>query len=213
MKSFLAALLYLSCAALATSSLRAQAVPSAYAREFSLTAGATFSVFQPDYLGGNSAASNGQSLFYGVDGPGGFVDLRFRRWLQFEVEARSMRFNVRSASASPLNVNVVPEDNYLAGPRIPFRYGRFTPYAKVLGGVGVSNLQNAHQLAGNSVTGMALAYGGGTDYRLSKHLSLRLVDFEFQQWFLSAPATSTSAGKSFTIQPYGASFGVSYKIF
>jgi opacity protein-like surface antigen len=211
MKRILAALLLLAGAGLANSSLHAQAVPSATARQFSLTAGGTFSLFQPDFVGGTSAQTNGQSLFYGIDGPAVFVDVRFRRWVQFEAEGRWMRFNVRSTStvSGSLNVNAVPEDNYLVGPRIPFRVGRFTPYAKILGGYGVTNLLNVNQVAGNSLSGYMLAYGGGTDYRLTKHLSVRLIDFEYQQWFLTAPATSTS----FTIQPYGASAGISYKIF
>jgi opacity protein-like surface antigen len=180
-----------------------------------LTVGATASLFQPDYLGGTSAAPNGQSIFYGIDGPGGFVDLRFRRWIQFEAEGRWLRFNdcTTPTAAGNCNVNTAPEDNYFAGPRFPFRVGRFTPYAKVLGGYGVTKLLNAQGLAGNSLSGYALAYGAGTDYRLTKHLSLRLIDFEYQEWFLKAPATGTAAASNFNIQPYGASAGISYKIF
>jgi len=212
MKPVLTALLLLAGAALSTSTLGAQAVPSATARQFSLTAGGTFSLFQPDFVGGNSAQSNGQSLIYGIDGPGGFIDVRFRRWVQFEAEGRWMRFNTRGASSAN-NVNAVPEDNYLVGPRFPIRVGRFNPYAKVLGGYGVTKLLNASQMAGNSLGGFALAYGVGTDYRLSKHLSLRLIDFEVQRWSLTPPASTTGVTKSLTIQPYGISAGISYKIF
>jgi opacity protein-like surface antigen len=214
-KPFFAALLCVTGAALATASLHAQAVPSATARQFSVTVGATGSLFQPDYLGGTSASTNGQSILYGIDGPGAYIDLRFRRWVQLEAEGRWLRFNdCTSPSASGnCNVNTAPEDNYFAGPRFPFRFGRFTPYAKFLGGRGVTKLQNAQGLAGKSLSGYALAYGGGTDYRLNKHLSLRLIDFEYQEWFLTAPANGSAAASSFNIKPYGASAGISYKIF
>jgi hypothetical protein len=208
-KPLLAALFCFSGIGVATSALLAQAVPSARTHETSITAGATFSIFQPDYQGGTSAYANGESLFhgllYGIDGPGGFIDVRFRRWVQFEAEARWMRFSACSPSESTsgtCNSNASPEDSYLVGPRIPFRLGRFTPYAKVLGGYGITKLAS-----GNSLDGYVLAYGAGTDFRLTKRLNLRLVDFELQKWFLNTPTGN------FTIQPFGASAGISYKVF
>ena len=51
----------------------------------------------------------------------------------------------------------------------------------------------------------ALAYGGGVDYRLSRKVSLRPVDFEFQQW----PKWLNDS----SLYPYGFSVGVGYRVF
>jgi hypothetical protein len=47
-----------------------------------------------------------------------------------------------------------------------------------------------------------IAYGGGVDYRLDKRMSLRVVDFEYQQWHVSP-----------TLFPYGVSAGLGSHIF
>jgi hypothetical protein len=49
-----------------------------------------------------------------------------------------------------------------------------------------------------------LAFGGGLDMRLTKRISLRAGDFEYQYW----PAWGNS-----TLAPYGASMGIGYRIF
>lgn len=118
-------------------------------------------------------------------GVGAFVDARFSRWVQIEGEGRWLKFNQYLG---------ISENTYLAGPRIPIRdFRKFTPYGKVLVGMGSGSF-----LSGNT---FVIAYGGGVDYRLNRRFTVR-GDFEYQQWRVTP-----------TIWPYGASAGISYKIF
>jgi hypothetical protein len=160
----------------------AQVVPSATEQQFSITAGALGSAFQPDFTEAEGVHSSPDYLF----GVGAYVDIRFTRWVQIEAEGRWLRFNPN------LNFN---ESNYLAGFRLPVHhFGRFTPYAKALYGIGSADF----------LTGRAsdLTLGGGVDYRLSKKFSLRAADFEYQRWRTTP-----------TLTPYGFSVGIGYKIF
>jgi opacity protein-like surface antigen len=162
--------------------VRAQVVPSATGRRISVTAGGLGSAFQPDYAGEGIAETSPNRL-YGV---GAYVDVRINRWVQIEAEGRWSRYNQYLGNG---------EDTYLIGPRIPIhRFGRATPYAKVLFG-----MNSASFLTGHST---ALAYGGGLDYRLTKRFSVRAFDFEYQQWQVTP-----------TLRPYGASVGVGYRVF
>ena len=176
--------------AAAALSARAQAVPSAYAQRFTINVGALGSVFQPDYRGGGVPQTGPFRLY----GPGAYVDVKFTRYVQFEAEAHWMRFNPY------LDIR---QDNYLIGPRLPIeklRYKRALPYAKVL--VGYSRMNFEY----NAEYGrfLDIAYGGGVDVKLSKRITLRAIDFEYQQW----PSWLSS-----TLSPYGGSVGVSYKVF
>jgi hypothetical protein len=169
-------------------SARAQVVPAATARQFSITAGALASAFQPDYAGGLVAEGSPYHLY----GAGAYVDVKFSRWVQAEAEGRWLRYN------QFLNIN---ESNYLIGPRVPIHtFKRVTPYAKVLIGMGKMNFEY------NEATGTFtdIAYGGGVDLRVTRKISVRAFDFEYQQW----PRWLNSS-----LYPYGASVGVSYKIF
>jgi len=65
---------------------------------------------------------------------------------------------------------------YLFGPRVNFRQGKITPFAQVLfggvrttDGIGVSGPQN----------NLAMTAGGGIDFRVSSHLSLRPIQLEY----------------------------------
>ena len=221
----LAALFF--CLLLAAVAVRAQVVPSATKSPFSITAGVTGSIFQPDYLGSNIAQSNGLSIPYGLVGVGAFVDLRFRRWIQVEAEGRWSQFNINTVYATlindyppPASLNIwapeVAEQTYLIGPRLPLhRFGRATPYVKALVGIGRTSLSpKLLDISGSAnFGGFAQAYGGGLDYRLTKHLNIRVFDAEYQSWNLSILDTSTKQTTSSPIHPYGASAGVSYRIF
>ncbi len=160
---------------------RAQVAPSAEkSHSFSLTAGGMGSFFQPDY---------GPNRLLGV---GAYADVKFTRWIQAEGEARFLRFNQFAN---------IYEDNYLVGPRLPvFHFWKATPYAKVLIGEGKMNFQ--YNEAKGTFT--ALAYGGGIDIRVSKRLSFRAIDVEYQQW---------PKWISGSLAPYGVSAGVGYRIF
>ncbi|HMD77004.1 MAG TPA: outer membrane beta-barrel protein [Terracidiphilus sp.] len=176
--------------AAATLPAHAQVVPSAVARQFSITAGALASGFQTDYQGGYVAQSSSYPLY----GAGAYVDVKFTRWVQVEAEGRWLRFNQLK------NIN---QSNYLIGPRIPIqsmRFWRATPYAKVLIGYGKMNFEY------NEGTGSFtdIAYGGGVDIKLTKRISIRAIDVEYQQW----PRWLNSS-----LYPYGASVGIGYKVY
>lgn len=176
------------CAVLASSTLsaHAQVVPAATKNSFSLSAGGLGSVFQPDatYTGeGGFAVGTSPNRLYGF---GGYVDARFSRWVQIEAEGRWLHFNEYYG---------INENSYLIGPRIPIHdFHGWTPYGKVLVGMGTGSFLNGR--AG------ALAFGGGVDYRLTRRLTLRAFDFEYQRWSVTP-----------TLRPYGGSVGISYKIF
>ncbi len=170
---------------------RAQVVPSATRSQLSLTAGGMGSAFQPDYAGGGVAATSPRRLY----GLGAYVDVKFNRWVQLEAEGRWLRFN---------QFEKIHQDSYLIGPRVPIhQFGRFTPYAKVLVGFGNMNFEYSEATCRCS----DIAYGGGVDIRWTKRLSLRAVDFEYQQW------PSWYAAQNAQMHPYGVSVGIGYKVF
>ncbi len=173
----------LSCLFLAGALLgRAQVAPSAYASRLNLTAGGEFSLFQPDYAGRGIAETSPNRL-YGI---GAYVDADFNRWVKVEAEGRWLRFNQYLG---------ISEDSYLIGPRLAPKqfFGKITPYGKVMVGLADGSFLTARTLA--------VAYGGGADYRLSRRFTAR-ADFEYQQWHVTP-----------NLYPYGVSFGIGYKIF
>lgn len=190
--------LVLSCILLAAGAAfaRAQVVPSATARQISVTAGGMVSIFQPDFAGEWSDQSPyypvSQSSTYPLIGVGAYVDVKLSRWVQLEAEGRWQRFNQFAN---------IYQDNYLAGPRLPvYHFSKATVYGKVLGGFSEMNFDSY----GDHGRFTDIAFGGGMDVRLTKRISIRALDGEYQYW--------PSWGNS-TISPYGASAGVSYKIF
>jgi opacity protein-like surface antigen len=177
-------------------SARAQVVASATARQFSITAGGMASIFQPDFEGDWQppyfqypvAGASPYPLF----GAGAYVDVKFSRWVQLEAEGRWLRINQYGG---------ISQDNYLIGPRIPvFHFLRSSVYAKALGGYAKMNFDSL----GDNGSFTDLAFGGGMDVKLTKRLSLRAVDFEYQYY----PRWGNSS-----LSPYGASVGIGYKIF
>jgi outer membrane immunogenic protein len=68
-------------------------------------------------------------------------------------------------------------ETYLAGLRyIRWNHSRVTPYAQALVGAGHST---SNYVAANHSTGVALAAGGGVDFRLSHRFSWRVVQAEY----------------------------------
>ncbi len=164
-------------------SARSQTAPEGKTGSFSVSAGGFGSVFQPDYANGFVAHASPNHLY----GFGAYVDVRLSRWAQFESEGRWLHYN------EYLGIN---QNSYLIGPRIPIRtFHDFTPYGKVLVGAGTGSF-----LTGST---LAVAYGGGVDYRVSRRFTLRCFDFEYQEWRVSPT----------TLYPYGGSVGLSYKVY
>jgi hypothetical protein len=187
----------------------AQAVPSATGRQVSITAGGMASIFQPDFEGdnwtcGDTCSSNNPAynLFAGASsyklyGVGTYVDVRLRRWVQFEAEGRWLRWH---------QFEGVNQDNYLIGPRLPvYHFWKATVYGKVLGGRSKMNYGNYWGYPLGSSYYTDITFGGGVDLKLTRRLSLRAVDVEYHYWPNWASNSSLS--------PYGASVGLGYKIF
>jgi len=183
--------------ALAAAAAPAQVVHSATGHEISITAGGLASAFQPDFAGSWALAPNG--LYYPVAqssnswllGGGAYVDLRLTRWVQLEAEGRWLRLN---------RFQDIHEDNYLIGPRVPvYRFRNATVYGKALGGFSRMDLGFGYH---GSFTD--IAFGGGVDLKVTKRLSIRAFDGEYQYW----PYWGNSK-----LNPYGASVGIGYRIF
>ena len=193
--------------AVGTVAAGAQVVPTATGRQVSLTVGGMASVFQPDYEGAwviqsdpsvscqvgyycAPLAQNSQALF----GAGAYIDLKVNRWVQFEAEGRWQRWNQYAG---------IHQDSYLAGPRLPlYRFKKATVYAKTL--FGFSNMDFGFFGNYGHANFTDFAFGGGVDLKLTKRLTLRPADFEYQYW----PWWGNSS-----LSPYGASVGMSYRIF
>jgi hypothetical protein len=199
MKRSILALLCFAFSSAVLVSAHGQVVPSATERVFDVRAGAFASAFQPDYTGESGAIPTPNHIYtYGV---GGYVDARFTRWIQPELEVRFLRFNEWTCDGQCPGID---ENTYSIGERVPIMtFHKFTPYGKVLVGLG-----NGSWLGGNA---LVLTYGGGVDYRLNRKFTIRCADFEYQQW----PVTSSGplGSSSFYVRPYGLSAGLSYKIF
>jgi hypothetical protein len=131
-----------------------------------------------------------------VFGPGVYVDVHFTHWIQIEAEGRWMHWGGYGGET---------QDNYLIGPRVPvYRLGRRGQiYGKGLVGLAKMNFADIDPYKNGSFT--AFAFGGTLDYKLTRKLTLRAVDFEYQYWPKWIPNES--------LQPYGVSIGASYRVF
>lgn len=168
---------------------KAQVQESATARQFTITAGGFGSAFNPN---DGSQPPYGSATNHLV-GLGTYVDLHLTHWIQIEAEARWLRFEEYSGEHI---------DNYLIGPKVPIRrFGRANVYGKAMIGFARMTFPNKYGYG----TFTALAFGGGLDYRLSRKLTFRAADFEYQEWPTFLPSAS--------IHPYGVSVGMSYRVF
>jgi len=77
----------------------------------------------------------------------------------------------------------VSEYNFLFGPRLSFRVGKFRPFVHAL--IGASHLRENASPVANSDTSFADALGGGLDYRLIPLISLRFQADALQTRFFS----------------------------
>ena len=140
----------------ALSWLHAQAVPTA-SRAGIAQFGAGWSVAAPDY---GPSHIQGLTLYGTYD---------FTRHWGIEGDIHHI------SSVTPSDVG---EDSYLLGPRFVLPYGRFRPYTKAL--LGLARFKYAN--LGATYTYKVYSFGGGLDIFASRHINVRAVDFEFQQW-------------------------------
>jgi opacity protein-like surface antigen len=143
-------------------------------------------------VGGTASAFDPDYVQHKLIGIGAFVDLDIQHHLGVEAEGRWQRFR---------ELDGISQDNYLVGPRYRFRrIWKAQPYAKVLGGFSNMNFENGFG-TGRFTT---FAFGGGLDIKVNRKWSVRVPDFEYQYWpsFLNG-----------SLHPYGASAGISYRVF
>jgi hypothetical protein len=162
-----------------TYAAHAQVVPAGERGGLSLSAGGT---------------ASGYSLGYGDQkllGTSAFVDVDGRQHLGVEGEARWLNF---------YKTNDEHASTYMIGPRYSMYFGRFQPYVKGL--VGDGQFTFPYILAHDNV--LVVAPGGGVDFRLTRRIRLRAVDFEYQIWPKFYYGLMSS---------YGVSTGIRIKIF
>jgi hypothetical protein len=185
--------------------LVAQNPESATGGEASMTAGAEFSSYNPDWGCANINPFGCPAQLYG---PTALFDADWHNRYGVEGEARYLRFHGLGGEV---------ESNYLVGPRYRmFRVKRFDGWFKVLLGGGWITTPNYP--AAGSLKGSYFVYapGGAFDYRLSRHLYAR-ADYEYQIWpsFAGPPAYDSTTGKvvqnNSGLTPNGLSFGVAYR--
>ncbi|HKF50604.1 MAG TPA: hypothetical protein VKB38_24785 [Terracidiphilus sp.] len=168
----------------------AQVEPAGYGRQFRLSAGGFASGFSPQDANQPNYFSTGSQLI----GAGAVVDVHFTHWMQLEAEGRWMRWHGYGGET---------QDNYLIGPRVPvLRVGsRGQLYGKGL--VGLGKMTFPLDYGYGSFT--AIAFGATLEYRLTRKLTLRPADFEYQYW------PNWLAKNS--LHPFGVSIGATYRVF
>jgi opacity protein-like surface antigen len=143
-------------------------------------------------VGGTASVFDPNYIQNKLVGAGAFVDVNLFHGIGVEAEGRWQRFH---------ETQQISQDNYLIGPRVQvLHFWRLRPYAKVLGGFSNMNFEDGIG-TGRFTT---LAFGGGVDINVTRRWSVRAFDAEYQYWptFLGG-----------TLTPYGATAGISYRVF
>lgn len=157
-----------------------------------LSVGAEGSVFNTDALS--------HPVEYGV---GVYADFDFLPFLGIEGEGRTIQFD---------QLDNVRQDVLLGGVRGFKRLGPVRLYAKVLAGLGSADFPDGtlarHPLQQHDTLPVGVI-GGGLDYALTHRLWIR-GDYEYQIWH--GYGRSIKGGVGY-LNPYGASVGISWKIF
>ena len=143
-------------------------------------------------VGGTVSAFDPDYVQNKLVGIGAYVDLNVFHGLGVEAEGRWQRFH---------EFYGISQDNYLIGPRYQIHHiWRLSPYVKAVGGF--SNMNFGEGIGTGRFT--TYAVGGGVDLHVTRRWSVRAFDAEYQYWpdFLGG-----------SLRPYGASAGVSYRVF
>ncbi|QNI32612.1 outer membrane beta-barrel protein [Alloacidobacterium dinghuense] len=172
-------------------STSAQVAPAVSGHGWSLSAGAEYSNFQPDW---GPDRLQGIAVFADVD----HILLRN---LGAEGEARWLRFSPPQGET---------EDNYLLGPRYRvWRHHALSLYGKFLLGGGWITYYPSTIGSGSY---FAYAPGGTAEFRVARRWSVR-GDYEYQFWPSAPGLAFTFPNPSHGLSPNGFSVGASYKIF
>jgi hypothetical protein len=175
-------------------------------RRITLQAGGSFVLDAPDY--------SPQTFFYGY---GAYVNLDFTDHLGVVFDyhyAHDIRQRIGGGGSVPEY-----ESTFAGGLRYFRSYNRFYPYVKAVYGVGTLQYPPYPPPADQSIPAAKLNYpfigaGIGTDYALSKHVSLRL-EGEDQHWFAKTVPAGTQSpnnigGLPNGLTPFFFSVGASY---
>jgi hypothetical protein len=166
-----------------------------FAATLHLNAQAKYAGYGPGSYVSVGVTASGFESDYGqrlLGGASVFLDANIYRRIGVEVEARQSRFHTDED---------LRESTYLVGPKISTHGRTWRPYAKLLVGRGEFNFPFDYA-TGSSVV---VAPGAGLDWRVAhSRVMVRIIDFEYQDW----PQFTYGA-----IHPYGASAGVSFRVF
>ncbi len=179
-KQCLCALAFTVAVAASTPRLFAQAVATATGN--ALAIGVSYQNIDPDYA---QKRASGIGIFANYD---------FARYVGATAE-----INLQTAFS---NV-VFLEHTYFVGARGEYRRGRGMLYGKALIGGGTSSNNTKAPLLNAPGTYPAFAIGGGYEYKLQNHFTIRAIDFERQEWLSYSPNHLT---------PYVFSFGAAYRL-
>lgn len=102
-------------------------------------------------------------------GVSAWADYDFNRFVGAEAEVHF---------GSIISPDDIGENSYFIGPRVSYHRRNAAFYAKIM--VGRASITN--QQTSTSSTYNAYAFGGGLDYKVSRHFNVRVVDFELQKW-------------------------------
>lgn len=178
-RHWLLSAILLSTPALLAVRAAAQAVPTATGPGGRLSLGVAASGFQADF---------GKRH---IGGAAVYVDANLTMHLGIEAEARRLQYHEEAG---------IRQTTYLAGPRLTLRPHAFSPYAKLLVGIGQFHFPYGYADGRYFV----VAPGAGIDYRLrGGGIKLRLIDFEYQDW------PQFTFGQ---LHPYGLSAGISLRL-
>jgi hypothetical protein len=145
---------------LSFSMLHAQAIPTA-TRALQIQAGGEVSLSTLDYGDGYE---KGFSLY---------ADADLTRFLGAE-------FTFHDANI--ITPHDIGEDSYLIGPTVHINRGRFRPYGKVLFGIANLKFAEGYYASASSQSYGVFALGGGLDIHIKRHINIRAIDFEYQDW-------------------------------
>jgi outer membrane immunogenic protein len=118
-----------------------------------------------------SAVGGTASETFNGNGGGGQLEYNANHWLGVVGDLGGY-----GATATTNGALVGGAFTYLAGPRVNFRHGKVTPFAQTLfggirttDGIGRSGPEN----------NLAMTAGGGVDFKVSRHVSVRPVQAEY----------------------------------
>jgi hypothetical protein len=180
--------------------LPGQSSPSAIGNVPSLSVGAEFSSFNPDYGCPSNLPFHCRNANGLLKGASVFADFNLRSNWGVEGEARWMHSPGGESQAT-----------YLVGGHYRFFHtGKFDFWGKALMGRGSITTPEFSTTAGVKGNYFVFAPGAALDYHLTSRFSFR-IDYEYQKWpSFAGPVTSTGA-HNHGLSPNGISFGIVYR--